>query len=352
MTLKRIFLAAVFGLSGVLAALPPPDNVRICSENMGLQLLWDPPVNTSNKLTYTTEYRSLSGFTTVCVNQSETSCDVTDKITPFGKYDLRVKAELQDQVSDWVTRNDFEVLQMTNISAPSVKLQTRRGEIEVQITDPLMRLNDFQELYRPVHYVISYWREGDIHKLEKRSDQSHVILSATLAAHVKYCVQVHIYSHVINMTSARSKHNCINNSANDIVSGWQIMLVMLGSFVVVGAGTLLVFAVGWYSCRGIHYLHPKAKLPDHFFIPSLLPPLSQMDQFKGQPVELCHPLSIVLETPQTPLLDGGLHCTHPLLEEEQPERQGEEGETGGGGGGGDRALYSLGEMEMEPCLPL
>ncbi|XP_062391232.1 interferon alpha/beta receptor 1-like [Sardina pilchardus] len=359
-TLTRIFLAAVFGLSGVLAVLPPPDNVRIFSEDLGLQLLWDPPVNASNKLTYTTQYRGAVGlsFNAVCVSQWETSCDVTDRITPFGSYVLRVRAELGEQASDWVTSHEFNVLQMSNISAPSVELHTRRGEIEVQVKDPVMSLSNFHELYQPVEYVISYGREGEELRLEERSDQSHVILSANrLTADVKYCVHVHISIPMFNKTSA-TNHTCIINSANDTVAGWQIVLVMLGSFVLVGLATLLLFGVGWYSYRGIRYLHPKAKLPEHFLIPSLLPPLSQMDQAKGQPVELCHPLSIIMDTPQPPLLDGGLHCTshtQPLLEQ-QLEREagggaGGESEQDGGGGVGDGAMYAGGD-EMEPCLPL
>ncbi|XP_042559096.1 interleukin-10 receptor subunit beta-like [Clupea harengus] len=344
----QIFLAAVFGVSGVLAVLPPPENVRIFSQDLGLILLWDPPANTSDKLNYTTEYRT-SGHLPGCVSQSETSCDVTNKISVFGTYQLRVRAELQEEASDWVTLDDFTVDDMTNISAPSVKLSTRQGEIEVQISDPVMRLGNFQEVYQPVDYIITYWREGDTHRIQQKSDQSHVILTANqLTAKARYCVQVHIQVRFLNKNSTASNDTCLTNSTHGgppltsyKVAVWQILLLMLASFLAVGLGALLLFLVGWTSYRGLRYVLPKDKLPEHFVKQYLLEtPLSLLEQARGPPVELYHQLSIVMEAPQPPLLAGVQHCSshsHPQQPEgkggTEGEREREEEEQRESGGG-------------------
>lgn len=322
--LPVFFLAAVLALSGAVSVPPPPENVRIVSENLGLELIWDPPVNTSHTLvTYTTEFKSWSdGFNPACVNQSETSCDVTSKISAFGRYQLRVRAAVHGLFSDWVKKDPFIVNEMTNISAPMVNLVSRKGDIEVMISDPIMTINDFQEMYRPVTYIITYWKDGRSDRRVKNVTQTHVILpAADLSTDGRYCIQVQISMPVFSKTSSISNHTCIDIAPDDKVPWWQIMLVMLGSFLTVALGLLLIFGVGWYSYQCLYYIHPKASLPEHFFKQHSF---CQMEQTKGLPVELCDPVSI-MEAPQPPLLEGGAHCSSHSQQLLQPQ-----GMMGGG----------------------
>lgn len=45
------------------------------------------------------------------------------------------------------------------ISAPDVKLQSRRGKMEVDITEPVLRKSSLKDVYTNIKYQIRYWTE-------------------------------------------------------------------------------------------------------------------------------------------------------------------------------------------------
>lgn len=45
----------------------------------------------------------------VCLSSSSLSCDFTDKVSSFGTYQLRVRAELHGETSDWVKTKELAV---------------------------------------------------------------------------------------------------------------------------------------------------------------------------------------------------------------------------------------------------
>uniref|UniRef100_A0A3B4BVU4 Fibronectin type-III domain-containing protein n=2 Tax=Pygocentrus nattereri TaxID=42514 RepID=A0A3B4BVU4_PYGNA len=286
--------------------VPSPENVRIVSHNMGLVLEWDPPPNSTGKdFTYTAEYKGWSSFESVCLNESSCRCDFTSEISVFGAYEFRVRAELEGKSSDWIKTDTVALDEITSISAPDVMLESTRGGVEVDITDPVLRKGDLKSLYHLISYHIHYWIEGEVKKEELKTEQSRVMLP-NLSPRVRYCVQVKI-AVSDNKTSLPGNATCILNTESEDVQPWLIVSVLLASFAVVLVSVVLIFFAVWYTYRGIRFLCPQAKLPEHIkqYL-SERPKSSELlaMQSSPQPEECYHEVSIIpcLEDP-TPSQD-------------------------------------------------
>ncbi|XP_051565791.1 cytokine receptor family member b4 [Myxocyprinus asiaticus] len=242
--------------------LPPPDNVRVISLDMGLVLEWDPPQSITHKhLSYTAELKGWNRYEAVCANSSTLSCDFTDNVTVFGTYQLRVRTELHGQMSDWVETNELSLDKITEVSSPHVQLKSRKGQTEVDITDPLMRRKNLRDVFGNIAYLIRFWKKGDVKKEELSREQNRVILSG-LEPLVNYCVQVEIL-YLKNKTSQPSNETCVTNTPSNEVEPWLITVVLLVSFVVVLCVVVLVFLAVWFSYKGCRIMYPDAKLPEH-----------------------------------------------------------------------------------------
>uniref|UniRef100_A0A3B1KGR9 Fibronectin type-III domain-containing protein n=1 Tax=Astyanax mexicanus TaxID=7994 RepID=A0A3B1KGR9_ASTMX len=282
--------------------VPSPEDVTVISQDMGLILKWNPPKNsTGQNFTYTAEYSGYQPFfLTVCGSTSSLSCDFTDMVSAFGVYDLRVRTEREGNSSDWIVKENISLDKITVISAPGVKLQSRKGEIEVNITGPTLKKSNLEELFNSMSYRIRYWIDGQVEKKELRAEQSRVMLQS-LTPNVRYCVQVEILTSSFTEESKEkpslpSNHTCILNTENDDVELWLILVVLLGSFVVVLVSVVLVFFACWFSYKGFRFLHPEAKLPEHFKQYLCERPKSSLFlamQNSPQPEERYHEVSIV-----------------------------------------------------------
>lgn len=51
------------------------------------------------------------------------------------------------------------------IGAPVVRLQSRRGKMEVDITEPVLRKSSLKDFYTNILYHIRYWTEGEEKKV-------------------------------------------------------------------------------------------------------------------------------------------------------------------------------------------
>uniref|UniRef100_A0AAY4ATK0 Fibronectin type-III domain-containing protein n=1 Tax=Denticeps clupeoides TaxID=299321 RepID=A0AAY4ATK0_9TELE len=252
----------------ILAEVRPPENVRIASVNLGLQLEWNAPANASGLLTYTTEYRGeMMNYTSACANQMHLKCDITGSITPFGVYSLRVRAERDREVSDWVEIKGFQLDLMTNISAPGLHVSSRNGEVNVQITNPEMRVSTLQDVYSPVEYLISFWKEGQPRQVSLRFRSEVKLLTLPMEYVMdggRYCVEVSSFFIFLNKTTFPSNISCVTMAKDSELTNWAIFWALLASFGVVGTSVVLIFLAGWQFFKCIRYLHPKAKLPEHF----------------------------------------------------------------------------------------
>ncbi|XP_062861832.1 interleukin-10 receptor subunit beta-like [Trichomycterus rosablanca] len=304
MMFTAIISLLCFSLSASAGKVPSPQNVRVKSFNMGLVLEWDPPQKAPGNISqggdyrYTTEYKGWHLFDTACVNISSLSCDFTNLVTPFVIFMLRVRAELNGESSDWVETEQMSLEEKSIIGAPDVRLQSRSVGIEVDITEPVLKKSNLKEIFSPISFRILYWSTAE-DKKEMLVDQSSVMLT-NLKPNVQYCVQAQII--LDNRTSLMSNVSCKITSPNDQVNLWQIMLAVVVSFLVTAAFALLIAFAAWSSYRGIRYLHPRAKLPEHFKQYLLERPKSPMllaMQNITQPKELYYQISIIT-APETP----------------------------------------------------
>ncbi|XP_064183831.1 interleukin-10 receptor subunit beta-like [Anguilla rostrata] len=297
-------LTALCTISVVLASVPQPENVRVTSINMDVVLEWDPPQPSSGNLTYTAgftpEYRPVSGLRIVCQNQSERSCDFTDHLSNFGIYTFHVRAEFQTETSHWVNTSEFATDKDTLIGAPTVRLSSKAGNLEVDIQDPVTRNpGGLRTVYDHVCFNVRYWEKN---KMENATvlnceQQNSLVLSSELKPRTRYCVQAQVYIPSYEKTSDFSRVMC-ETITDGRAEPWLIVTVMVCSLLVMAVTVLLLFLIGWYGYKGIKFMFPKAKLPEHFKQYLVEPPHSYIFlamQNSSQPEEKCHEVCILSE---------------------------------------------------------
>uniref|UniRef100_A0A671NT98 Tissue factor n=1 Tax=Sinocyclocheilus anshuiensis TaxID=1608454 RepID=A0A671NT98_9TELE len=219
--------------------VPAPENVRVISLNMGLVLEWDPPQSTTNTVfNYTSEKKGWDKYEPVCLSSSSLSCDFTDSVSIFGTYQLRVRAELHGETSDWVETKELAVDLITEISAPHVGLRSRKGQTEVDITDPPMKKRNLRDVFSYISYLIHFWKKGETKKEELIREQNRVVLPR-LEPLVNYCIEVEIL--YLNKSSQSSNITCLTNTSSNEVESWLIAVVLLVSFLVVLVTVVLIF---------------------------------------------------------------------------------------------------------------
>lgn len=252
----------VYGSTVLTESVPIPENVTLKSLDMGLVLEWDPPQNTTNQLfNYTAEMKTWRDYEPVCVGRSSLRCDFTNNVA-FGLYKLRVRTELHGETSDWVETGEFAVDKITEISAPHVQLSSRKGQTEVDITDPPMRRRNLREVFTQVSYLIRFWKEGEAKKEELIRDQNRVMLP-DLKPLVNYCVEVAVLYSYNTKISQFSNMTCVTNSPSSEVEPWLIAVVLLVSFLVVLVAIVLIFLAVWFSYKGCKIIFPDTKLPEN-----------------------------------------------------------------------------------------
>ncbi|XP_077095197.1 cytokine receptor family member b4 isoform X2 [Siphateles boraxobius] len=288
-------------------SVPIPENVIVKSLDMGLVLEWDPPQNTTNQLfNYTAEVKAWRDYEPVCVRSSSLRCDFTNDVTTFGLYQLRVRAELHGETSDWVETGEFAVDKITEISAPHVDLSSRKGQTEVEITDPPMRRRNLRDVFTQVSYLIRFWRKGEAKKEELKRDQNRIMLP-NLEPLVNYCVEVAVLYLYNKKTSQFSNMTCVTNSPSSEVEPWVIAVVLLCSFLVVLVAIVLIFLAMWYGYKGCRIIFPDTKLPENlkqFLSQQSQSPILSAMQESTQQKEHFHELRIFHTEPDSSQTEG------------------------------------------------
>ncbi|KAJ8282236.1 hypothetical protein COCON_G00047550 [Conger conger] len=257
------------------------------------------PQPSPGKLTYTAGYKSIWAFRPVCQNQTGQSCVFTERLTNFGLYTFKVRAEFEGRTSQWVNTSEFHIDRDTLIGAPKVSLSSKAGNIRVDIQDPVTRVPDgLRRLYSSVCYNIMYWEESETEKptLLECQQQISLVLSE-LKPKVRYCVQAQVSVPSYHKVSNYSAVTCETTTVGRAET-WLIVVVMMSSlFIVVVTVTLLFLAV-WYGYKGIKFMFPKAKLPEDLKQFLIDPPRCDLFlamQNSSQPEEKCHEVCIVSE---------------------------------------------------------
>lgn len=301
--LSALSLCSVVYVITVLSeSVPIPENVSVKSQDMGLVLEWDPPQNATNEVfNYTAELKGWREYEPVCLRSSSLSCDFTDDINIFGTYQLRVRTELHGETSEWVETKDFTVDRITEISAPRVELRSRKGQTEVDITDPPMRRKSLRDYFSQISYLIRFWKKGEAKKEELIRYQNRVMLP-DLEPLVNYCVEVAILCLDYNKTSQLSNTTCVTNSPSSEAEPWLIAVVLLVSCLVVLVAVVLIFLAVWYSYKGFRIIFPDPKLPENlkqFLSQQSQSPILSAMQESTQPKEHFHELRIYHKEPDS-----------------------------------------------------
>ncbi|KAK6485640.1 interleukin-10 receptor subunit beta-like [Huso huso] len=292
----------------VHGSVPEPKHVTVSSVNLGAVLLWD-PVTSEDNVTYTAEFARAyneNRYIQVCQNIRDTKCDFTGNISAFGIFHFRVKSVRQGNASQWVYVKAFAADLHTRIGPPSdVKLKSRSGFLDINISDPLMKIKDktLHNTFDNILYLVSYWKNTSREEVKTiRSEQTFLVLE-NLEPWSTYCVQVQI-SVSFNNTGEPSRPVCEKSTSEGKTPGWMIAVILICSLVAVAAVILFLFFVGFYTYKTVHFIFPSCNLPEHYKELLTTTPNSYafLDiQNNKELDEVFDEISIVLEQPASPI---------------------------------------------------
>ncbi|RXM35670.1 Interleukin-10 receptor subunit beta [Acipenser ruthenus] len=302
----------------VLGTVPEPKHVTVSSVNLGAVLQWD-PVTSEDNITYTAEFARAyneNHYIEVCQNIRDTKCDFTGNISAFGIFHFRVKSVQQGNASQWVYVKTFTPDQDTRIGPPSdVKLKSRSGFLDINISDPPMKMKDMTLRNTFVH--VSYLVKTI------RSEQTFLVLQ-NLEPWSTYCVQVQIS---VSFNTAETSRPVCESTSEGKTPGWMIAVILICSLVAVAAVILFLFFVGFYTYKTVHFFFPSCKLPEHYKELLTITPNSFafLDiQNNKELDEICDEISIVLEQPASPIEAMKTEQDSKETLEEQPLVEGED----------------------------
>ncbi|XP_036602773.1 interleukin-10 receptor subunit beta [Trichosurus vulpecula] len=252
-------------LTAVLAILPEPKNVRMNSVNLKNILQWEPPDFYKGNVTYTAQYKSYRSFDDKCKNIILTSCDFSD-ISKYGNYILRVRAESEDDQSDWVNVT-FCPLEDTIIGPPEIQVESLAGSLHLHFSCPNVEnepnMWTLKDYYYSWTYNIQYWKNGTNDKLEKNVPHDSEVLS-DLDPRTVYCLQVQGFVTDKNKTGEWSQPICAQTTDNGLHPYWIYVAVLIVSMIVVLMLVLGCFCMVWYFYRKVKCtFFPGYSFPQH-----------------------------------------------------------------------------------------
>ncbi|XP_067421694.1 interleukin-10 receptor subunit beta [Emydura macquarii macquarii] len=265
--MTRCFPALVVGclLWSAFGIVPEPKNVRIKSVNLNSILQWDPPTFHKENITYTVQYRSLykdiESMSTVNTKWDFSSLPV------FGNYTMRVRAESDNEQSDWVNII-FKPLDDTIIGAPDVKVKSESGSLHIDFTGPVavheMEKWPLKDYYGSWFYKVLYWKKSNREEVLTKDTKYNSEILPGLDPWTIYCLQVQAIIPELNKTGELSEEFCDRTTDNGITPVWIIVTVLLVSMLVVLVSVPACFFTFSYIYRQARYVfYPKYYFPQH-----------------------------------------------------------------------------------------
>ncbi|XP_027731308.1 interleukin-10 receptor subunit beta [Vombatus ursinus] len=249
----------------VLGILPEPKNVRMNSVNLKNILQWEPPDFYKGNVTYTAQYKSYRSFEDKCKNINLTSCDFSD-ISKYGNYILRVKAESEDDQSDWVNIT-FCPLEDTIIGPPGIQVESLAGSLHLHFSYPNIEnepnMWTLRDYYYSWTYNVQYWKNGTNDKLEKNTPYDSEVLT-NLDPWTVYCLQVQGFITDKKRSGEWSQPVCAQTTENGSHPYWTYVTVIIVSTIVVLMLVLGCFCMLWYFYRKVKCIFfPGYSFPQH-----------------------------------------------------------------------------------------
>ncbi|XP_068428537.1 interleukin-10 receptor subunit beta [Clinocottus analis] len=335
------------------AELKPPENLTMITMNTNYTLSWDWDQSAVN---FTTQYvarfklkakTKSPVWSTACQKTSRRSCDLT-KLNLFylGIYVLRVQADVNGHVSDWV-QIEFCPDQDAALGPPSkVALSPAGSDLEIVISDPLTSTNNSMKENHPnLYYHILYWERSldtQVLKSQTLSSTANIVTLPDLKAWTWYCVSVQTCYEFYHKKSSFTSPHCMQTEGT--TPWWQIFGWFLGSLVVCFLTMLLSLYISFWCYKTLKAtFFPVIQLPTLFQylcdstgsdFPRLLTPDSDSEL-------LCDKVTVC---PESPVLE--LHIPPPEALPApplglEPDNSGRHSRQDSGGSG-DSGVYSTG----------
>ncbi|XP_078002679.1 interleukin-10 receptor subunit beta-like isoform X3 [Phascolarctos cinereus] len=253
------------GQESVLGILPEPKNVRMNSVNLKNILHWEPPDFYKGNVTYTAQYKSYRSFEDECKNIILTSCDFSN-ISKYGNYTLRVRAESEDDQSDWVNIT-FCPLEDTIIGPPGIQVESLAGSLYLHFSYPNIEnepdMWTLRDYYYSWTYNVQYWKNGTNDKLEKNTRYDSEVLT-NLDPWTVYCLQVQGFIMDKKRSGEWSQPVCAQTTDNGSHPYWTYVTVLIVSMIVVLMLVLGCFCMLWYFYRKVKCIFfPGYSFPQH-----------------------------------------------------------------------------------------
>ncbi|XP_054470843.1 interferon alpha/beta receptor 1b-like isoform X2 [Anoplopoma fimbria] len=334
------------------AELKPPDKLTMITMNTNYTLIWDWDQNSSEShaVNFTTQYvakfklRSTKKspiWNTACEKTSRRSCDLTESSLYYlGIYVLRVQANVNGHVSDWVQK-EFCPDEDANLGPPTkVDLSPAGSDLDIFISDPLTNNNiSMKESLPNIYYHILYWEcSVDTQALRNQMVKSsaNMVTLPNLKAWTCYCVSIQSCNDFYSKNSSFTSPRCMQTEGATL--WWQIFGYFLVSLVICFLVMLLsIYSSFWCYKTLKATLFPSVQLPTPFQylcdssgsdIPRLLTPDSDSELLFDK-VTVCSEL---------PVLE--IHNPPPEALQE-PDSSGRHSRQDSGGSG-DSGVYSTG----------
>ncbi|XP_072441628.1 interleukin-10 receptor subunit beta-like [Chiloscyllium punctatum] len=263
--LTAAFIFTVFG------KLPVPQNVKMHTINFKNLLQWSPVTYHKGNVNYSVEYQSYydkafkkhAHFKKGCTSITMTECDLSILSVMVGYY-LRVRAEYENETSEWAVIDEFEPSVHTEIGPPSVVVKPRLDMLDVNIIGPVNENNykSMQEYFLDLAYKVSYWKVGEEEKVESINTNQKMTTLTNLEAWTTYCLKVEPVLH--NRKTHPSSIVCGTTMDNGRAPVWQVIVTLLASICVVFGVTMGIFYSSHYIHRAVkHSFQPSYNLPEH-----------------------------------------------------------------------------------------
>ncbi|XP_068581269.1 interferon alpha/beta receptor 1b-like [Cebidichthys violaceus] len=301
-----------FQANAVAAELKPPENLTMITMNTNYTLSWDwdQSSSESHAVNFTTQYvakfrlkKKSPLWGTACEKTSHRSCDLTNfSLFYLGIYVLRVQANVNGHVSDWVQK-EFCPDKDAALGPPTkVVLSPAGSDLDIFISDPLTSTNNsMKENHPELYYNIHYWESSvDTQALrtQKLNSSANIVTLPKLKAWTVYCVSVQTCYDYYNKKSSFTSPSCMQTKG---ATPWRQIVVYFVISLVACFLVMLFLLYGSFWCYKTLKAtwFPSVQLPTPFQhlwdssrsdIPRLITPDSESEL-------LCDKVTVCPESP-------------------------------------------------------
>ncbi|XP_041067052.1 interleukin-10 receptor subunit beta-like isoform X2 [Carcharodon carcharias] len=236
-------------------------------------LQWNPVTYRKGDIHYSVEYQSYydmhynkqKPFKKGCTSIRITECDLSNVLKKMFGYCLRVRAEYENETSEWTVIKEFEPLADTEIGPPSkVVVKPRLDMLDIDISEPVNENDNMSmhEYFLDLAYKVSYWKVGEEEKTESVNINQKMKTLINLKPWTTYCLRVE------PVLPKRKTHPssivCETTMDNGRVPEWQVIVLLLMSLFSVFSVTMGTFYASLHIYKAVRYgFFPSYNLPEH-----------------------------------------------------------------------------------------